>query len=388
MARSGAGIETRHQKRCATSRGGGRCSCSPSYRAQVWDRSEGRSRKSPWFRDRREAIGWRNEKQLATDRGVLERALTPTIEALAGEIFESAEAASLTSRSRKPFKPSTLRNYRINFDRYLRQEFGRLRIADLRRGDVNRFIVSISQGRSPSTVRNILMPLRLIVRYSLDMEHISADPLTNIVLPAPQENPREVVALEDARALIDALPKAQDKAIYGIAAFAGLRLSEIRALRQKHIDLEDRIIRVEASWDRVAGEVPPKSEAGNRIVFIAQELRDLLVPLELDQPEAFSFPSKTGNPFCPQTLYKRVSREIAGTDLRRVCLQDCRHGFASYAIKAGIDMKRLSVYMGHSSIRITIDRYGHLLPGDEEEAAELMDRFLAGQRSSDPALAA
>jgi integrase len=349
---------------------------------------EGRSRKSPWFGSKGEAKRWRHEKQLAADRGVLEKARTPTIEALADEIFENAEAGILTSRSRRPFKPSTIRSYRICFDRYLRREFGGFRIADLRRGDVNSFIVSISTDKSPSTIRNILMPLRLIVRYSLDMEHINVDPLTGLRLPAPDERPREVIALEDTKALIDVLPNAQDKAIYGMAAFAGLRRSEIRALRQKHIDLEDGIIRVEASWDRVAGEVPPKSAAGNRIVPIPNELKDLLLPLELDQPEAFLFPSRTGNPFCPQTLYRRVSREIKGTNLKPVGLQVCRHAFASFAIKAGINMKLISTYMGHSSIRITIDRYGHLLPGDEEEYAELMNQFLASKPASNAAIAA
>jgi len=136
MAGADAGIEVRHRKECAKTRGKARCSCSPSYRAQIWDRSEGRSRKSPWFRDRRKATKWRNEKRFAADQGVLEKARTPTIEALADEILENAEAGILTSRSRRPFKPSTIRSYRICFDRYLRREFGGFRIADLRRGDV------------------------------------------------------------------------------------------------------------------------------------------------------------------------------------------------------------------------------------------------------------
>ena len=46
-------------------------------------------------------------------------------------------------------------------------------------------------------------------------------------------------------------------------------------------------------------------------------------------------------------------------------------------IAAGVNAKALSAYMGHSSITITLDRYGHLMPGDEEEAAALLDTYLA-----------
>lgn len=50
-------------------------------------------------------------------------------------------------------------------------------------------------------------------------------------------------------------------------------------------------------------------------------------------------------------------------------------------IAAGVNAKALSAYMGHSSITITFDRYGHLMPGNEEEAAELLDAYLDGRGS-------
>ena len=58
-------------------------------------------------------------------------------------------------------------------------------------------------------------------------------------------------------------------------------------------------------------------------------------------------------------------------------LHECRHTFASLMIAAGVNAKALSTYMGHASITITLDRYGHLMPGNEEEAAGLLDPYLA-----------
>jgi integrase len=51
-------------------------------------------------------------------------------------------------------------------------------------------------------------------------------------------------------------------------------------------------------------------------------------------------------------------------------------------IAAGVNAKALSSYMGHSSIQITYDRYGHLMPGNEEEAARLLDTYLASAAAS------
>ena len=53
-----------------------------------------------------------------------------------------------------------------------------------------------------------------------------------------------------------------------------------------------------------------------------------------------------------------------------------RHSFASLMIAAGVNAKVLSTYMGHANIKITLDRYGHLMPGNEAEARALLDAYL------------
>ena len=60
----------------------------------------------------------------------------------------------------------------------------------------------------------------------------------------------------------------------------------------------------------------------------------------------------------------------------RITLHECRHTFASLMIAAGVNAKALSVYVGHASVMVTFDLYGHLMPGNEAEAAELLDDFL------------
>jgi integrase len=60
----------------------------------------------------------------------------------------------------------------------------------------------------------------------------------------------------------------------------------------------------------------------------------------------------------------------------KIGLHECRRTFASLMIAADVNAKALSTYMGHSSITITLDRYGHLMPGNENEAAKLLDAYL------------
>lgn len=63
-------------------------------------------------------------------------------------------------------------------------------------------------------------------------------------------------------------------------------------------------------------------------------------------------------------------------------LHDARHTFASLMIAAGVNAKALSTYMGHASVTITFDRYGHLMPGNEDESAKLLDAYLAKAREA------
>ena len=140
------------------------------------------------------------------------------------------------------------------------------------------------------------------------------------------------------------------------------------------------MIHVQRSWDPRAGLIEPKSRAGNRKVPIADALRVHLLTHRLHQGrggQGFVFTSKSGRPFDSAGLATRARKAWAGGGLEPVGLHDCRHTYAAFMIAAGINTKALCTYMGHSTITITLDRYGHLLPGNEREAAGLLDRWLA-----------
>jgi integrase len=161
-----------------------------------------------------------------------------------------------------------------------------------------------------------------------------------------------------------------------VAIYAGLRQGEITALHRDDVDLATGVLRVERGWDRVEGEIAPKSRQGRRKVPIPAVLRDHLDAYLPDAPERGRiFHNVRGS-------YNngRSAAEQAGVE--PPTLHECRHGYASLMIAAGVNLKALSTFMGHANIKITLDQYGHLLPGAEDEAAGLLDAFLARQAGS------
>ncbi|HET7427710.1 MAG TPA: site-specific integrase [Gemmatimonadales bacterium] len=74
---------------------------------------------------------------------------------------------------------------------------------------------------------------------------------------------------------------------------------------------------------------------------------------------------------------ERAAKRWQGRGLPRLTPHDARHTYASLMIAAGVNAKALSTFMGHADIGITLDLYGHLMPGSQSEAADLLDAYLA-----------
>ena len=73
---------------------------------------------------------------------------------------------------------------------------------------------------------------------------------------------------------------------------------------------------------------------------------------------------------------RRARRAWKEARLAPIGLHECRHTYAAFMIAAGVNAKALSTYMGHSSITVTLDRYGHPMPGNEREAAGMLATYL------------
>jgi integrase len=78
-------------------------------------------------------------------------------------------------------------------------------------------------------------------------------------------------------------------------------------------------------------------------------------------------------------MAERGAAAMREPGLEPLAIHDARHSYASMMIAAGVNAKALSEFMGHATTAITFDLYGHLMPGSHDEAAGLLDAFLARQ---------
>jgi integrase len=186
-----------------------------------------------------------------------------------------------------------------------------------------------------------------------------------------------IASPHEAAHLLAALPE-EDQALWATALYAGLRQGELRALDWSHVDLPNGRIQVERSLDAKGTFVDPKSRAGKRTVPIPKILRQLLLAhrLRSGRSQGLVFQNNNGQPFNPGTANNRANRAWKCAQLQPIGMHECRHTFASLMIAAGVNAKALSTFMGHANISITMDRYGHLMPGSEEEAATRLDAYL------------
>jgi integrase len=379
--RNGAlsGIETRHQTKCR-SRLGQTCNCRPSYRAEVHNPQTGRPKKSPSFKSVADARGWKASAEVALRNGTLSSGTSLTLREAAMDWLARAEAGEVLNRSGRAYKPSVIRSYETSLRLHVLPIIGSIKLVNVKRRDVQGLVDRIALNRDPSTVRNAIMPLRAIYRRALLRDVVQLNPTEGVALPAVEGVRDRVADPEEASQLLAVLPD-EDRGVWATAMYAGLRLGELQALDWDHIDLDQGRLMVECSWDTKVGRVSPKSRAGKRLVPIPSVLRAHLIAHRalMAETSGLAFGRSPTKPFSDSALRARAKRVWVNAGMSPIGFHEARHTYASLMIAAGVNAKTLATFMGHRSITTTLDRYGHLFPGSEGEAAVLLDAYLEGE---------
>jgi integrase len=377
------GIAKRHSKGCP-SRDGGRCSCHAGWEAFAYSKRDGKKIRKT-FSTKAEAKTWRADAIAQLARGGL-RAPKPTTLSEAWEAWhEGAKAGTIRNRSGDRYKPSAIRGYDQGMRLRVLPEFGPVRLADLDRVELQRFVHRLlEQGFAPPTIEVTLLPVRSIYRQALERGEIAVNPCERLRLPRSDRRRDRIADPLEGAALIAAVP-VEDQPVWATAMYAGLRRGELQALKVCDVDLATGLLHVEYGWDFKEGPIELKSNAGRRRVPIAGVLRDRLADqlLRVERSgEQLLFGEDGERPFRPESIQRAADAAWKDAGLRRITFHECRHTFAALMIAAGVNAKALQVYMGHANISITLDRYGHLMPGSEKEAAGLLDAYLEAQREA------
>jgi len=163
------------------------------------------------------------------------------------------------------------------------------------------------------------------------------------------------------------------------AAYTGLRAGEIGALRVRRLDLFHSTVEVAETVSEVRGHGlvygPPKTYEC-RTVPVPRFLCEELLPLVAGRDQSgFVFAAPEGGPIRHGNFYARhFKRAVRQAELPEgLRFHDLRHTYASLLIAEGAHPRAIMERMGHSSITVTLDRYGHLLPGLEARLNDALD---------------
>jgi integrase len=380
------GIRRRHARSCpaVATDDLAACSCRPSYQAQAGPR---RGRRTKTHNTLGEARAWKREVErlfVLGELGVGGRVRLRD----AGESWLTAAAGGMAmTRSGTAYRPATLAGYRLALREHVYPALGDRRLEAVTRGEVLALIGKLqAAGLSPSSVRNVIVPLRALYRYAGDHDWTQRNPTRGVAMPGVSSARRERFATPvEVRALLDALPE-RDRALWATAAYAGLRRGELMGLRWADVDLDSGELWVCQVFDHVGKCFgPPKTAAGVRNVPIAGPLRRLLIEHERRRcgelvfargSLAGGYRGRATAPFADRGVAMRAHAAWDRADLEPLGLHECRHTFASMLLAAGVSMKTMSALLGHTTIGVTIDLYSHLQPDARRDALDRLDEFL------------
>jgi len=370
-----AGIEARHGRSCRQ-RQGGRCSCEPTYRVRLWDRQRQERIVKP-FQSYAEAQSWRKDALIALRRGRTVATGAGTLTAAADAWLDGARQGVIRTRSGDAYKPAAIRSYEASLRLRVLPAFGTEPLADIRRADLQDLVEQLAAKGVPNTIEASFIPLRAIFRREVHRDRLKVNPTSGLELPKAHTRRDRIASPDEGSRLLAALPEG-DRPIWATAMYAGLRRGELRALRAHRLDVRGGLVHVERGWDDREGEIETKGRNRRRVPIPAALREQLLAHVMRTgrRGEDLVFGATADQPFNPKHLTERADEAWKAAALDRITLHECRHTFASLMIAAGVNAKALSEYMGHANISITFDRYGHLMPGNEAEAADLLDAYL------------
>lgn len=181
-------------------------------------------------------------------------------------------------------------------------------------------------------------------------------------------------------------------ALVHLAAMTGMRRGELVALRWDAVDLRRSTVKVRAAATYLGGVETidvPKTKRSRRTIDLDQRTvsvmkrhratqREELFELGVTSPtDDRVFANEVGEPMRPHSVGQAFNRLVDSSGIPRIRLHDLRHTHASHLLAAGVNAKVVSERLGHASVSFTLDTYGHVMPGQQSEAAEAAAALLS-----------
>lgn len=324
------------------------------------------------------------DPQIGPERAVALRAREDTasddyIPTLAEELKSHVEA--LTG-----VQPGTREEYLRMAARTWLPMLGSLRVDEIAREDVARWVNAADGKIAPKSIRNAHSLLSSVMETAVAKKHAERNPAYRTRLPrAGEEDVEEIRFLteDEFGQLYEAMVDHYKPFVLTLFG-TGLRYSEATALQVRDLNLRAGTLRVVRAWKRQAGGKvlgPPKSKKSRRTIALPAEVIAALVPLvEGRSGSEFVFVSTGGSVVHHSNFYNRFWAPAcarAGLD-PRPRIHDSRHSHASWLIARGIRLEVIQERLGHEDYMTTRRLYAHLMPDMQAEAGRAAQAVFAG----------
>lgn len=214
-------------------------------------------------------------------------------------------------------------------------------------------------------------------RYSVGI------PLITRPSARPNKKTAGTLSMEEQEKLLGYILGGRDKFMIAVllCLYAGLRLGELCALRWADIDFEGMTLTVNRTVQRITMsgcrtkttllETDPKSGSSRRMIPLIAGILETLSLLEKDQPYVFG----GEKPMEPRTMQYRFKKILKEAGIEDKNFHILRHTFATNCVENGMDVKVLSEILGHSDVKITLNRYVHPTMNSKRKQIGMLSNF-------------
>ena len=386
-----------------------------SVRKRKWTTAEGEA-KEAWIVDYTDQAGTRHIKTFARKKqadvwaqqtGVDVRAGLHTAASKSPSVAQAADAW-IDRMAAQGLEQSTLAQYRQHAN-HINARIGSQKLANLTTPSVNNFYDQLLTGDrkvSRAMARKLLVSLKSILRDAQRRGTVAQNVALSIKATVDKRSDHhglevgvDIPKPDEIKQIVAALnrlpPGSRIRPLVLTAIFTGLRSSELRGLRWIDVDLKNAKVHVRQRADRYNAIGKPKSKAGKRTIPIGPDLANMLREWKLACPKGEAglvFPTHKGAIDQHSNIVRTFKRVVLAAGLKTATgkpkytgLHSLRHFYASWCINlkkdGGLELpvKIVQTRLGHATLAMTMDRYGHLFPSkdDGSEMAEA-ERALLG----------
>jgi integrase len=385
-----------------------------SVRKRKWTTRSGQDREA-WVVDYVDQAGERHIETFAKKKDADARHAEVRVDVKTGVHVAPSKSTTIRGAGESWIKAAeaygleraTIKQYREHVDQHIVPFIGGLRLSDLTAQAVRKFEDRLrGEGRSPAMVRKVVGSLGSLLADAQEQGLAARNPVRDLRRNRRRGKDRnaekrqkgrlkvgvDIPTREEIRAILDDAPR-RWRPLLITAVFSGLRASELRGLRWKDVDLTKNELHVRQRADRFNEIGKPKSAAGERIVPFGKFVANVLKEWKLGCPKSdmdLVFPNGAGK---VESLANIINRGLIPTQIaagitingkaKYTGLHALRHFYASWCINRpvegglGLPPKVIQERLGHSSITMTYDRYGHLFPrGDDAEELDAAEQAL------------